>query len=105
MIIDELDLERVLFCGHTGVVVKATEACKRCAPRQQAMMFNKLLKAFHTDSHPQHSAILFISLVTREVHFKPDDSEKVNNDVSTMLGIQANYGVTNRYNVVYMEHL
>lgn len=72
MIVDELDLEKVLFCGHTGVVVKATEACKRCTPRQQMMMLNKLLKAFHTESHPQDCAILFISLVAREVYFKPD---------------------------------
>ena len=75
MILDELDLEKVLSCGHVGVVVKATEACKRCMPRQQAMMLNKLLKAFHTESHPQDCAVLFTSLVTREVYFKADDED------------------------------
>ena len=78
MIVDELDLEKILCCGHTGVVFKATEACKRCAPRQQVTMVNKLLKAFHTEPHPQDCAILFTSLVTREVYFKPvdDDSDE-----------------------------
>ena len=71
MIVDELDLEKVLFCGHTGVVVKATEAYKKCTPRQQVMMLNKLLKAFHTEAYPQDCAILFTSLVTREVYCKP----------------------------------
>ena len=75
MIVDELDLEKVLFCGHTGVVVKATEAYKRCTPRQQVTMVNKLLKAFHTEAHPRDCAILFTSLVTREVYFKPIDGE------------------------------
>jgi len=75
MIIDELDLEKVLFCGHMGVVVKVTEACKQCTPRQQVAMFNKLLKAFHTESYPKDCAILFTSMVTREVYFKADDSE------------------------------
>ena len=72
MIMDELDLEKVLCCGHVGVVVKVTEACKKCMPRQQVIMLNKLLKAFHTESHPQDCAVLFTSLVTREVYFKTD---------------------------------
>ena len=72
MIMDELDLEKVLCCGHVGVVVKATEACKKCMPRQQMIILNKLLKAFHTESHPQDCAVLFTSLVTREVYFKTD---------------------------------
>ena len=75
MIVDELDLEKVLFSGHTGVVVKATEAYKRCAPRQQVTMVNKLLKAFHTESCPRDCAILFTSLVTREVYFKTVDGD------------------------------
>ena len=75
MILDELDLEKVLCCGHVGVVVKVTEACKRCTARQQVIMVNKLLKAFHTESHPQDCAVLFTSLVTREVYFKTDVDE------------------------------
>lgn len=76
MITDELDLEKVLFCGHMGVVVKVIEACKRCPPRQQVAIFNKLLKAFHTESHPQDCAILFTSLVAREVYFKSSDESQ-----------------------------
>ena len=76
MIVDELDLEKVLSCGHTGVVVKAVEAYYSCAPRQQVTMLNKLLKAFHTESTPQDCAILFTSLVTREVYYKPADDDR-----------------------------
>ena len=75
MIVDELDLEKILCCGHTGVVVKVTEAYKRCPPRQQVTMMNNLLKAFHTESHPKDCAILFTSLVTREVYFKAVDDD------------------------------
>ena len=82
MVTDELDLEKILFCGHTGVVVKATEACKRCTARQQVVMLNKLLKAFHAESHPQDCAILFTSLVTRDVYFKSDVSEQLADKVS-----------------------
>jgi len=42
MIVDELDLEKVLFCGHTGVVVKVVEACKKC-PSKQATILNGLI--------------------------------------------------------------
>lgn len=113
MIVDELDLEKVLFCGHTGVVVKATEACKRCTLRQQLTILNKLLRAFHTESHPQDCAILFTSLVTREVYFKPGDvdqsdrqqllPEKVSNVHSTLLLVEY-ASLMYRYSVVYMEH-
>jgi len=71
MIVDELDLEKVLFCGHMGVVVKAVEACKNCSSKQTKILTG-LLKAFHTESHPKDCAPLFISLVTREVYCKPD---------------------------------
>ena len=74
MIVDELDLEKVLFCGHTGVVVKVVEACKKC-PSKQATILNGLLKAFHVESKPKDCAPLFISLVTREVYFKPDSDK------------------------------
>jgi len=74
MILDELDLEKVLFCGHTGVVVKAVEACKKC-PSKQTTILNGLLKAFHSESQPKDCAPLFMSLVTREVYFKTDNDQ------------------------------
>jgi len=54
MIVDELDLEKVLFCGHTGVVVKVVEeACKKC-PSKQATILNGLSMLSHNQKIVLH---------------------------------------------------
>ena len=74
---DELSsLEDILFAGHTGVVVKLTQAAVSC-PEKQPAMLESLLKAFHTEHDPKHCAPVFLSLMTHEMVFGNDDKAKV----------------------------
>lgn len=77
-LIDELSsLEEILFAGHTGVVVKLTEAAAESCPEKQPALLESLLKAFHTEHDPKHSAPVFLSLMTHEMVFGSDDKPKV----------------------------
>ena len=77
-LIDELSsLEEILFAGHTGVVVKLTEAAAESCPEKQPALLESLLKAFHTEHDPKHCAPVFLSLMTHEMVFGNDDKPKV----------------------------
>ena len=76
-LVDELgSLEDILFAGHTGVVVKLTEAAVSC-PEKQPTIVKSLLRAFHTEHDPEHCALVFLSLMTHEMVFGSDDKAKV----------------------------
>ena len=51
--------EEILFAGHTGVVVKLTEAAAESCPEKQPALLESLLKAFHTEHDPKHCAPVF----------------------------------------------
>ena len=77
-LIDELSsLEEILFAGHTGVVVKLTEAAALSCPEKQPALLESLLRAFHTEHDPKHCAPVFLSLMTHEMVFRSDDKPKV----------------------------
>ena len=76
-LIDELSsLEDILFTGHTGVVVKLTQAAVSC-PEKQPAILESLLRAFHTEHDPKHCVPVFLSLMTHEMVFGSDDNPKV----------------------------
>ena len=76
-LIDELgSLEDILFAGHTGVVVKLTQAAVSC-PEKQPAILESLLRAFHTEHDPKHCAPVFLLLMTHEMVFGNDDKAKV----------------------------
>ena len=76
-LVDELgSLEDILFAGHTGVVVKLTEAAVSC-PEKQPTIVESLLRAFHTEQDPEHCALVFLSLMTHEMVFGSDEKTKV----------------------------
>ena len=77
-LIDELSsLEEILFAGHTGVVVKLTEAAALSCPEKQPALLESLLRAFHTEHDPNHCTPVFLSLMTHEMVFRSDDKPKV----------------------------
>ena len=74
-LIDELTIiEDVLFAGHTGVVVKLTQAAVSC-PESQPALLESLMKAFHTEHDPQHCAPVFLSLMTHDMVFGGDEAK------------------------------
>ena len=76
-LIEELvPLEEILFVGHTGVVVKLTQAAVSC-PEKQPTLFQALMKAFHTETKPKCCVPLFLALTTYEVTFD-ETVEQVN---------------------------
>ena len=77
-LIDELSsLEEILFAGHTGVVVKLTEAAAESCHEKQPALLESLLRAFHTEHDPKHCAPVFLSLMTHEMVFGNADKPKV----------------------------
>jgi len=75
-LIDELSSLEDIFAGHTGVVVKLTQAAVTC-PEKQSSVLQSLLRAFHTEHDPKHCAPLFLSLMTHEVVFEMKDETEV----------------------------
>ena len=76
-LIDEFSsLEDILFAGHTGVVVKLTQAAVSCPGKQPAIL-EALLRAFHTEHDPKHCAYVFLSLMTHEMVFGNGEKAKV----------------------------
>ena len=61
--------------GHTGVVVKLTEAAVSCPERQPALL-ESLMKAFHTEHDPKHCAPVFLSLLTHDMIFDGAEEQK-----------------------------
>ncbi len=69
-----------MFAGHTGVVVKLTEAVMAC-PTSQDTLFQLLLTAFHAESKPKVCGPLFLAMTAYEV-FK-EEKEKDESKVSS----------------------
>ena len=73
VLIDELiKFEDILFVGHTGVVVKLTQAAVSCLEKQSAVL-ESLLTAFHTKHDSKHCAPVFLSLMTHDILFENGD--------------------------------
>ena len=72
-------LEDVLFVGHSGVVVKLTEAGLKNTS-QQSEILKALLKAFHADKDAKCCVPLFLTITAYEVYSK--HREKMKNDKS-----------------------
>lgn len=73
VLIDELiKVEDILFVGHTGVVVKLTQAAVSC-PGKQSAVLECLLKAFHTEHDTKHCVPVFLSLMTHDMVFESGD--------------------------------
>ena len=73
VLIDELiKFEDILFVGHTGVVVKLTQAAVSC-PEKQSPVLESLLNAFHTQHNTKHCAPVFLSLMTRDILFENNE--------------------------------
>ena len=68
-------MEEVLFAGHSGVVVRLTQALLACPPKQPAHLA-ALLQAFHVEAQPKLCAPLFLALTAYEVYFTPTNEEE-----------------------------
>ena len=74
VLIDELiKFEDIFFVGHSGVVVKLTQAAVSC-PEKQSVVLESLLNAFHTEHDTKHCAPVFLSLVTHDILFKSSEN-------------------------------
>ncbi len=75
MLLEELSsLEEVLFAGHTGVVVKLTEAVMSCPPCQDTLL-QLLLSSFHVEIKPKLCVPLLLTMTAYEVYLEEKEKE------------------------------
>ena len=67
-------LEEILFAGHTGVVVKLSQAAVSC-PAVQPGLHDAILQAFHTSEHPESCVPIILALLTYEVFNNSSNSD------------------------------
>ena len=78
-------LEDLLFLGHTGVVVKLAEAAVAC-PEVQPVLLEAILKAFHTDAHPDSCAPVILALLTYDVFYETSEEGSIKPHPFTLHG-------------------
>ena len=69
-------LEEVLCQGHLAVVAGLAQACVRVqCGKQQALLLDSLLEAFHASSSPDQCFLPFLTFTTHDVYYSKGEDK------------------------------